>query len=527
MVPESTTLQSQPVFRAAVRRAWLIILCAVVAGLAALFYARAETKKYTAGASLLFQQSEFTQDLFGYSASQSVDPTTQQATSISLASEPVISSLTAKRLGGGLTFTTVSSAVSVAAENEGAVVNVLATTTSPSLSARLANVYSREVIRYLQQQNEGQVAQAESSLRRQLAALAPDSPERGALTQRLGQLQALASLETPGVQVVGQALAPSDPSSPHPSRDAGLGVVVGVIIGLAGAVFFERRDKRLRDMGEVIDELQPLPLLGVIPTAGRGTAAQGTGGADGSWFAESFRLLRAQLRYFGGAGGLKSVVITSPSPGDGKSTVAWNLAKTYAEAVPSASVLLIDADLRKGAIGRLAGLSNQNGLAEVLSGVCTFADAVAEVPVTSREDGTVDSRLYVLGRGGLPPNPTQLLERAAFAEMLAVVEREFDFVVIDTAPVAQVSDAIPALRLVTGVIVVVRLKSTHRAALRVLLSQLRGLQAPIIGAVINGISDDESGYGGRRYGSYYDAPDLTVAPVPNGPSPQDVDPLES
>jgi tyrosine-protein kinase len=513
----STDTQTNPgadsLARAALRRAWLVVLCAVVGAAVAYGLSENQPKQYTATASLLFQQSEFSQDLFGFSASQLIDPTTEQATSISLASQPVISLLTARRLGGGLTYHDIASVISVVAANEGQVIDIDATTASPTTASKIANAYANQVIAYQQLQNEVQVDQAASSLRKQIATLPATSAEAKALQARLRQLEALASLETAGVQVAGQALTPTFPSGPHTKRAGALGLLLGLLIGLVGALLLERRDKRIRDIADATDLIGVLPVLGVLPQVRKGAEARITeAGAAG--FAEALRLLRAQLRYFGVDGQVKSVLVTSPTPGDGKSTLAWNLAATYAVADPQASVLLIDADLRRPRATEISGLPAGPGLSDVLSGAAGVEDAIRQTVILNPNSGKRAAELHVLGAGGLPPNPAQLLESSAFSSFLAAAKRDYDFVVLDSPPVSQVSDSIPALRLVDGVLIVVRMKLTHRGALRLLIAQLEQLSAPVLGVVINGATQGSSGYGygyGYGYGHYYNAPVADVA----------------
>lgn len=471
------------IIQAARRRLWIVLLCAVLGGVGAYLVSHSLRKQYTAVASLLFQQSQFSQDLFGFSASVVQDPATQQATDISLSSEPVISLLTARTVGR--TYHDVQSSIAVSAANEGNVINIAATSSSPEFAAKLANAYADAVIQYQEAAQRAQVQRAAGSLKHQISGLSPGSPQASTLSKRLTQLEALASLQTGNVQRAGQALVPAVPSSPSVSRDTALGVLLGLIVGFLGALGLERRDVTLAGIDEVGAVLPRLAVLGELPVVPQGRQEA----IDGE-FGEAFRLLRAQLRYFSVDGQLRSLLVTSAGPGDGKSTVAWNLAVTYALMAPDSSVLLIDSDLRRPRLNQMGDLRVGPGLCSVLSDHVGLIDAVQSYTIRDGSTATLD----VLTAGGTPPNPSQLLESAAFASLLVEAQRAYDLVVIDTSPVPIVSDAIPILGQVSGVLVVVRLRHTHRDGVRTLGEMLDQLDAPVLGVAINGVPRTPRGY---------------------------------
>jgi capsular exopolysaccharide synthesis family protein len=489
---------------AARRRVWILFVCALVGAAAAYFIAHSQPKRYTAVASLLFQQSALSQELFGFSESVADNSTTEQATDISLSSEPVISEITSRAVQG-TTYEQVKNAVSVTAANVGEVISVSATTSSAELSVRIANRYADAVIAYQQQAQRAQVEQAAASLTAQIGKLPAGSTELKTLSARLNQLNALASLETGDVQIAGQALKPTGPSSPKPKRDAFLGLIIGLLAGLAGGFVLERRDRRIRTVEEAASAVAGLPILGEIPSLTRGQAVATVGnGSHG--FDEAFRFLRAQLRYFSVDSRLKSVLVTSPSPADGKSTVAWNLALTSALSSPDARVLLVDADLRRPRVATVAQIANVPGLAEVLSEDAAFDDALQTVPISIDNSESPETKLWVLPAGGTPPNPSQLLESTAFSTLLQRITEEFDFVIIDSSPISVVSDSIPLVQQVSGVLIVLRILHTQRGAVEALRAQLDQLGARLLGAAVNGVVSSGKGYGGYdRYYGYSEA----------------------
>src|SRR5207244_8023755 len=189
--------------------------------------------------------------------------------------------------------------------------------------------------------------------------------QANALRQRAEQLQILAALQTGNAELVQPANVPTTPSSPTPTRDAILGLIIGILLGLGLAVLLERLDRRLKDPKE-ISEAFDRPILGAIPESRAIANADHDPQRLAPGEAEAFRMLRANLRYFNVDRQINSVLITSSAPADGKSTVAMHLASAAAGA--GAKVLLMEADLRHPTLARRLGLPHDRGLSQVLAG---------------------------------------------------------------------------------------------------------------------------------------------------------------
>jgi capsular exopolysaccharide synthesis family protein len=203
-------------------------------------------------------------------------------------------------------------------------------------------------------------------------------------------------------------------------------------------------------------------------------------------------MLHANLRY-GHPEPVRSVVITSSRAKQGKTTVAWNLAVAAASA--GQSVILVDADLRRSQLAARYDLLPFPGLGEVVRGVTSRASAIQTVPVSPEgEPGNGHGpRLSVLVAGASPPDPSALLQSQAMAELLEALRREYDLIIVDTPPIAQVADAIALLRQVDGVVVVASINTTEGSEAQRLRGQLQALDARVLGAVANGGSR-ASGY---------------------------------
>jgi receptor protein-tyrosine kinase len=283
------------------------------------------------------------------------------------------------------------------------------------------------------------------------------------------------------------------------ARNTVLGGLLGVLLGVGLALLLERLDRRLRDPKE-IEEMFDRPILGAIPESrplARSGPTQATLLAQEG---EAFRMLRANLRYFDVDREVESVLVTSAAPGDGKTTVAWNLASAAAGA--GGKVLLIEADLRHPGLANSLGLRGSAGLSTVLAGEATLEATVQEIPVQDQANGRGLRTVDVLLAGPLPPNPSDLLESDRMREVIAAGERGYDLLVIDTPPTSVVSDAIPLIKQVGGVIVVARLAKTTREAALHLHNQLRNLDARVFGIVVNAVGSDSAGYG-YAYGYAY------------------------
>jgi capsular exopolysaccharide synthesis family protein len=292
-----------------------------------------------------------------------------------------------------------------------------------------------------------------------------------------------------------------------------LGGVLGLVLGIGLAFLLDRLDRRMRDPRE-IEAAFRRPILGVIPKS-RALARRENrkDGALPAGDAEAFRMLRANLRYFNVDREIRSVLVTSPAPADGKSTIAWNLAS--AAAGTGAEVLLIEADLRHPSIARVfAHMDPKRGLTTVLSGYAALEEAIQKVTIHEREYGSSSARVMnVLPAGPLPPNPVDLIESKRMRELVRQAQSDYDLVVIDTPPTSVVSDAIPLVKQVSGVIVVVRLGQSTREAVLHLRDQLEHLGAPTLGVVVNALSRDGAYGYGYGYGYAEGNSDGPAAPL--------------
>ena len=493
-------------FLRVVRRRLGVILLAVIV-VPAVAYARSasEQKLYSASASLLFRDPHFDQSLFGANFWETIDPAREAATNLELVSLRVVADRTARALRPGLTGREVAGKVEISAEGQADVVSVSATDPDPRFAARLANTFAMQFIEFRRAADRATLREAERLVQNQIEALPPDQrdgPSAESLRERREQLQVLASLQTGNAELVQRAGVPTSPSRPRILRDTAVGLVLG--LGLAGllTLLLERLDRRLRDVADV-EEAFDCPVLGAIPESRqlqRGARQPQEGWRLPGRETEAFLMLRAGLRYFNVNREIKSVLITSAAPGDGKTTIAYNLAAAASFAGDRA--LLIESDLRHPNLARLCGATPNGGLSEVLAGELSLPEATVHVGISRNGEGSETSTMDVLFAGGIPPNPVDLIESTQMHALLVQAVHRYDLVVLDTPPTSIVSDAIPLVNRVDGVIAVTRLKRSTRDSTGHLRTQLEQLGAPLLGVVINGVAADTGYYG---YYGYYTA----------------------
>jgi succinoglycan biosynthesis transport protein ExoP len=505
------------------RRAPWILLCLVLATGAAYGFSKREQKKYTATASLVFNDSQTNQQAAGLQAVSVNNQQAQESTNLKLVQLGDMAEKTAKHLGGGQTKEKVKEALSISAQGESNVVNVAATATSPTLAADIANSYANQFVSEQQESNHRYYASALALVDKQLAALSP--AERAgtsglALEDRAQSLEVLAELRDGNVQIAQAASVPTSPSSPKTARNTVLGAVLGLLLGLGIAFLIERFDRRIREPKD-LETVYGLPLLGVVPESGalsRSTRGAPSSGALIAGEAEAFHLIRAHLRYFNVDKELRTLLVASAAPGDGKTTVARHLAGAAARM--GARTLLVEADLRRPTMAQQFEINSGGGLSDVLIGAVAMNDAIRSIPVDRPgSDASAMRTLDVLLAGAVPPpNPGELIESRAMENLLDGARSTYDLVVIDTPPLTVVSDAFPLLGKVDGVIIVGRVGRNRRDVAARLHETLLAAEAPLLGVVANGFKAGRlSSYG---YGYGYD-----YAPVkPEQPSGMRVSP---
>ncbi|HUS57499.1 MAG TPA: polysaccharide biosynthesis tyrosine autokinase [Planctomycetota bacterium] len=283
------------------------------------------------------------------------------------------------------------------------------------------------------------------------------------------------------------------PNSVKGAQVLGVALVLGAVLSVGMAWAYEKLDQRLKTAEEV-SEVTGSPVLGVVPAmAGRQTPAvrgQVIHLEPSSNVAEAYRTIRTAV-YFGTPKGQdKRLLITSSIYGEGKTTLASNLAIAMAQS--GQRTLLIDADFRKPSQHLIFQIEGQEGLSTVLSGTAPLYDAVYR---------TTNENLDVLPCGPIPPNPSEMLNSKAFSEVLDELSRSYDRILVDSPPIIPVADARILGAMCDMALLVVRAEVSARKVTAQACNGLRAVGTRILGVVVNDVSKNQDyGYYGFEYG---------------------------
>lgn len=304
-------------------------------------------------------------------------------------------------------------------------------------------------------------------------------------TQELSpQVTEGASIEATVVQA---AQPPRYASSPNTRRNVLAGLAAGLLLGMLGAFARDRLDTKVRQ-AQVLGEVSGLPVLGQVPVIKKGDPSLVMIDAPGAPQSEAYRRVRTNLRFLGIDKRPLVVILTSATPGEGKTTTTLNLAAAIAQV--EQRVLVIDADLRRPEVAHRLGLEHAAGLSTILIGDADVDDVVQQAA------GGYD----VIASGAVPPNPSELLSSAAMKTLLNEVRQRYDVVLIDTPPCLPVSDAATLAPAVSGVVVVARSGAVRRGEVTTAIHGLRDVGARVLGTVLNGAhpARDTTTYYGRE-----------------------------
>ena len=306
---------------------------------------------------------------------------------------------------------------------------------------------------------------------------------------------------------------------PATTRNLAMGFGIGLVIGLILVSLAEALDTRIRHSDDVAQRLG-LPLLTRIPIpprALRKASSLGMLNDESGIQTEAYRKLRINLDFANLSIKARTIMVTSATEQEGKSTTVANLAVALAKA--GRRVVLVDLDLRKPFLDRFFDLTGRPGITDVALGHVTLDQAMWSIPIPGADGSPGSGSLHVLPSGPMPPNPADLIESSVITEVLLDLAERADVVLLDSAPLLPVADGVVLSNKVDGMLVVVRASTIRRPVLNELQRVLTACPAAKLGFVLTG-SDEAEGYGyGYGYGGYGGA----AAPVPARP-PQEQPP---
>ena len=344
-----------------------------------------------------------------------------------------------------------------------------------------------------------------------------------ALLERMGETTVASTMVAGTVGVIDPPEAPFDPYLPKPLLFLALSGVLGLFLGAGTAFLVEYMDNSIKTT-EDVERVVQLPSLGVVPLClkGRSQAAndQPPGKVKGllSWvrnrhgqtipmgdldlmmvkhprsaMSEAIRHLRTSLMLSVSGGPPETIVVTSPHPREGKSTISINLAIALAQ--DGRRVMILDCDLRRPRLHQVFHLDNAPGLTSYLTGNCNLETIIKPTEVNN---------LFLIPAGPIPPNPAELLNSQAYKNLLQELRREFNHIIIDTPPTLGFADARVVALQADGVLLVAKHQSTTREAGRLARQYLSQVNARMLGMVLNQLGSSDLRRHDMYYQKYYD-----------------------
>jgi polysaccharide biosynthesis transport protein len=499
------------------RGAWIVLLVTALVTAAAIALSLRQESLYRATADVFVGSGDITQDLTG---DFNRDPVRTLATQASIARLPVVAQRMFKvakiqpRAG-------ILSSFSVQPSNSADFLTFEVVAPGPKLSAVLATSYAKGYTQYRTEIDTAALREARKRLTSQLDELQAkgantDSALFATLEQRRAELGTVATLRGSRALVVRGANL-GEKIQPKPTRNAILGALLGLFLGIAIVLLRDALNTRARTVEEVQRRLE-LPLLARIPDFDE--RKQGPDSLvmlkePRSVHAEAFRILATNVEFANAEIGARTIMITSANRAEGKSTVVANLAGAFARR--GKHVVLVDLDLRRPTAAKLFGINQRPGVTDVALGHVDLEEALVELPLAdlgpSHANGLNGSRtleqttgepgtLEVLPSGTIPSGAGELAGSSYVAEVIDRLAERADIVLLDAPPILQVGDTLALSTNVDSLLAVTRLSEVRRSVLDELHRVLESAPVVKIGLIVTGVSE-EAGYGygyGYNYG---------------------------
>jgi succinoglycan biosynthesis transport protein ExoP len=528
------------------RRKWLIVAVTVLLSVVALVWSLRREPLYRASSEVLLSRTTLVPDITG-----ALEPTFSQQpdriakTEASVAAVPAVAERVLKAAHvTGMTPEQFLAHSSATAKTDADLLVLSVEAGDPKLAALLATAYAREFTAYRKQLDTAAIQTALVNLKARIDELRKSKRRDQALLSELQakaeQLKTAEALATGNTSVIREATTATK-VQPRPLRDALLAAGVGLLLGILLAFFRDAVDTRIRSAEEIAARLE-VPLLARIPEPPRPLQmthrlvmlADPNGTA-----AEAFRMLRANLDFVNLERRARTIMVTSASEREGKSTTVANLALSLARA--GKDVVLVDLDLRRPFLHTFFDLEREPGLTQVVLDEATLEQALSRVwasetpeqdavPVNagskkSVSGGETNGRaslggfLEVLTAGTLPPNAGEFVATRSLGSVLDQLRERADFVLIDAPPLIGIGDAMTISAKVDGVVLVTRMNRLRRPLLGELHRLLGTSPAETLGFVVTGAEAEEERYGYGFEGYYAVSPQKGGPEREPGPAP--------
>jgi succinoglycan biosynthesis transport protein ExoP len=321
-------------------------------------------------------------------------------------------------------------------------------------------------------------------------------------------------IQAPIARIVDYAILPKAPFGPNKRQAIAVPMLIAFLIACALALLLERLDNTVRTGDEVEMKLDSR-MVGLLqrsrPKDGIALERMVLEDNRGT-FSEAIRTIRSDVTLSSIDSKQKTILLTSAVPDEGKTTVACNLALSFAQVKKT---LLIEADMRRPKLARIFGLHGDlNGLSDLIAGEASFEQCIHQVE---------DSNLFVLPTGHVPPAPLELLSSNRYVEVMDALQETYEVIIIDTPPVHLFSDALVLSKFATTVLFVVKADATPYPVSRNCLIRLARANAPVLGVVLNQLDLDKVEKYYRTYGHYYYGGQQVAGPAKAESAPVKVD----
>lgn len=499
-------------------RRWVIVRAVLVVTVAAVIVSLVVPKQFAGEAKVLISEKDTGAALLGNSIAEfSSQPERGLQTQVQLMQLRPLAEAAIRELGLEASPEELLSSLEILASGQTNVVTVRAVAASPEQAMEIANTMAdlyvewsretkRESIKAAADEVESRLNEAEVQVLALGAKIASEgktdelAAELSLLTgtystlaDRLEQLRINEQLEVGTGRVVSPAVVDERPIAPQPVRNGLLGVALGLILGLGMAFLYEYLDNTIKS-NEEAEKIFGAPVLGTIPlekfekgTTRRLTIVE----APGSSVAESYRVLRNSLDFINFEHEIRTLLVTSAAPAEGKSSVAANLAASLSQA--GKKVVLVSCDFRRPTTQHFFAVNNIIGLSDVLLGTHSLKSAL-------QRPG--DDSLLVLTAGKMPPNPSELLGSLKMQVLIKELEEWADWVIIDSPPLLAVADPAAVARWADGVLLVMQAGKSTRDAARKAVELLAKVGSHLAGVAVWGYEETRPGGYGYGYGSY-------------------------
>lgn len=511
---EGGTINFRQYFHLLRRWLWLIILAGVIAGVAGYLLSRRMAPTYQTSTNLLVINGA-SNNLTDYNALLASEQLTSTYSEM-LTNESVLQEVINK-LNLSVSPAALADSIKVSPVRNTQLIEITVKGNNPGQIASIANTLVDTFINHILAIQSNRYSDAQKSFTDVLNQISNniqdtknqlqntnDAAEKDRLQAQLVQYQQIyATLlsnydqtrlaeaqSSANVVQLNPARPPATPVSPKVMQNSLLAALMAMILAISIIFGIETLDDTIKSP-EQASHLTKLPILGVI--AKHNHSALITQDLPSSMISEAFRALRANIQYANVDQPLRTIVVTSPSSMEGKTTVSMNLAITFAHAIGEEKVVLLDADLRHPEIDWYLEIGNDAGITSLL--------LEPEVHLNGSLQKSNTERLFVLPAGETPPNPMELLGSNKMSMLISQLKEQADIVIIDTAPILPVADALVLSTEVDGVLLVLRPGVTKVKDALEAVERLRRINARIIGLVLNNVDLNSQNY---YYGSYFD-----------------------